>query len=210
MVPQAYDLSRQNILRALGFVAEYLRQRGKNIVIVAVGGAVNTVFLQTRSSTHDVDFFSSPFSGPQTSLLRQAIGYAEEKTSVPLGERWMNNETGTIGGTVEHIPDLVQTARQQHDVIFQQQGLTVLCAPWDYAFIAKVGRITYGTRRSYDMQDAVHYLHQYIRRHDGKPVSSKEIHAWGRIYRRPTPDEILTQVNAMYHRTYRQQGILLR
>lgn len=154
ILSQEHDLSRQNIIRALGYVAEYLHQKGKNLVLVSVGGAVNTVFLQSRSSTHDVDFFSSPLSGSEISLLGEAVRYAEERSSIPLGERWLNNETGTIGGTVEHIADLVKTAMRQNDTIFQQRGLTVLCAPWHYAFVAKIGRITYGTGRSYDMQDA--------------------------------------------------------
>lgn len=208
IVPQEFDLSSQNIRRALGYVAQYLHQRGKDLVLIAVGGAVNTVYLQSRQTTHDVDFFNSPMSGSETSLVREAIHYAEERSSVALGGKWLNNETSTIGGTREHIRDLVASARQQNDVIFRDRGLTVLCAPWHYAFTTKIGRITYGTGRSYDMQDAVQYLHQYNRRHGGRAVRAQEIHTWGRMYRRPTPDEILRQANALYQRTYRTAGIV--
>ena len=202
-----YALSERNILRALGFVAEFLHRRSKSLVLIAVGGAVNTVLLRTRTTTHDVDFFNTEFSGSELSLIRNAVEYAEERSSVPLGDKWLNNAAGTIGGTHEQIPELVGRARQQNDVIFQQPGLTVYAAPWDYAFVTKVGRITYGTGRAYDPNDAVAYLHQYIRRHGNRPVRVADIRRWGKTYRRNTPDQVLREIDNLYRQQHGQHGI---
>ncbi|RMZ90188.1 hypothetical protein DV736_g2600, partial [Chaetothyriales sp. CBS 134916] len=178
-----YELTEQNILRALHYVAQYLAQNRKNLTIVAVGGAVNT---------------NTAFTNSELSLLREAATYAEERSSVPLGDKWLNNETGTIGGTAEHIPEQMQSARAQNGVIFRKPGLTVLAAPWSYAFVAKIGRITYGTGRAYDRQDAVVYLHEYIRRHGNVPVHVNRVREWGTHYRRNVPDVILREIDDLY------------
>ena len=203
-----FDLTRQNIERALGYVAEYLQARDKHLTLVAVGGAVNTVVLQSRTATHDVDFFNPPFSPSELSLLREAVDYAAERSSVPLGDGWLNNETGTIAGTLENIPRLTDSARQQNVTVFDHPNLTVFAAPWNYAFVAKIGRITRGTGRPYDQMDAVTYLRQYNLRHGGRSINVNEIHSWGRVWRRNTPEEILRQVDVAYQQTYREHGIL--
>lgn len=63
-----HKLSRQNIVQALAYAAEYLHNRGESMTLVAVGGAVNTILLRSHLTTHDVDFFSLPLSGTQSSL----------------------------------------------------------------------------------------------------------------------------------------------
>ncbi|KAF1988747.1 hypothetical protein K402DRAFT_328105 [Aulographum hederae CBS 113979] len=209
IAPTEHELNRHNITQALGYVAHYLHSRGKSLILIAVGGAVNTVLLRTRDSTHDVDVFNPAFSASELSMLRSAVEYAEQQSPTPLGNRWLNNETGTIGGTTQNIPQLIEMARQQNDVVFRAQGLTVLAAPWHYAFVSKIGRITYGTGRPYDAADAAAYLHEHIRRHEGRPVRASEIRKWGQRFRRVTPNEVLEQVDAVYSRTYGQHGIVI-
>jgi hypothetical protein len=209
IVAAEHNLSRQSITQVLGYVAHYLHSRGENLVLIAVGGAVNTVLLRTRESTHDVDFFNPAFSASELSILRSAVEYAEEQNPQPLGNRWLNNETGTIGGTTQNIPQLIEMARQQNDIVFQAEGLTILAAPWHYAFVAIIGRITYGTGRTYDAADAVAYLRQHIQRHGERPVKASEIRRWGQMYRRVTPNEVLEQVDNLYYQTHEQHGIVL-
>lgn len=209
IVAEEHDLSSQNINQALAYVAHYLHSQGKNFVLVAVGGAVNTVLLRTRQSTHDVDVFNPAFSASELSIMRAAVDYAKQQSAVPLGDKWLNNETGTIGGTTSNIPQLIDMSRRQNDVVFRARGLTVLAAPWHYAFVTKIGRITYGTGRRYDAADAVAYLHEHIRRAGRRPVHASEIRRWGQTYRRVTPNEILQQVDNLYHQTYGVHGIIL-
>ncbi|KAG8417596.1 hypothetical protein J3459_006530 [Metarhizium acridum] len=51
-----HEVTDQVLLAALGSVAEFLHYR-ENMVLVAVGGAVNTILLRSRKTTHDVDSF---------------------------------------------------------------------------------------------------------------------------------------------------------
>lgn len=202
-----FELSEQNIQRALSYVAEHLVSRSKNLVIVAVGGAVNTILLHTRRTTHDVDFFHKRLTGSELSLLRDACTYAEERSSVPLGDEWLNNATGTIGGTMEFVPQLVEEAINQRDIVFRAPGLTVFAAPWYYAFIAKVGRLSYGTGRTYDADDAVAYLHQHISKHGGRPVPLKTIKQWGTMFKRAVSEDVLRDIDQRYQRRHGSHGI---
>ncbi|OAA54609.1 hypothetical protein SPI_08855 [Niveomyces insectorum RCEF 264] len=201
------DLTRQNIVKALSYAAQYLHNHGENIVIVAVGGVVNTVLLKSRNATHDVDFFSASLGGRRLQLLRDAGLYAVERSSVRLSEDWLNNATARMPGVVENIDHLIQSATRQNDVIFQAPGLTVFAAPWGYAFVKKISRITQGTGRSYDAADAVSYLHQHIRHNGNKAVTIQQIRAWGNQYRALVPDLVLRQINDLYTQTYGQHGI---
>ncbi|EEY19832.1 conserved hypothetical protein [Verticillium alfalfae VaMs.102] len=154
-----HDLTRQNLMAALGHVARYLHQHGEDVTLVTVGGAVNTVLLQSRTTTHDVDFFCRVLQQPRLGILRQAGQYAVERSSVPLSADWLNNATARMPGVVENIDSLVEAAVAQDAVLFRQPGLKVVAAPWEYAFIKKVSRITQGTGRQYDASNAVAYLH---------------------------------------------------
>ncbi|PGH15834.1 hypothetical protein AJ79_02215 [Helicocarpus griseus UAMH5409] len=204
---QQYNLNAQNLRRALGYAAQYLHSKNQNVLIITVGGAVNTLLLQSRTTTHDVDFFSQELSGRQLETVREAGRYATERSSAPLGEDWLNNATQRMPGAVENIPQLVPAAQRQNDVVFKAPGLTALAAPWDYAFVKKFGRISQGTGREYDPADAVSYLHEYIRRHGGRPVHVKAIRECGKIYRANTPDLVLEMVDKEYLKLYRHHGI---
>ncbi|RBQ73769.1 hypothetical protein VDGD_03100 [Verticillium dahliae] len=96
-------------------------------------------------------------------------------------------------GVVEHIDSLVEAAVAQDAVLFRQPGLKVVAAPWEYAFIKKVSRITQGTGRH----------------NRGRPVKLPTVQDWGQRYKALCPVEILQQINDLYHRTYGTDGILL-
>jgi hypothetical protein len=196
-----HELSRQNIVKALSYAAQYIHERGQNATVVAVGGAVNTVYLQTRNTTHDVDFFCPLLTQPTLGIVREAGRYAVERSSVPLAVDWLNNATARMPGVVEAIA--------QNDVLVSYPGLTVVAAPWNYAFIKKVSRISQGTARPYDSSDAATYLHEYITKvHSNKPVPLAKIQTWGVKYKALSPVEILKQIDELYRQTYGVGGIL--
>ena len=85
-------------------------QNGENITLVAVGGAVNTILLQSRATTQDVDFFCKLLVQPHLEVLRSAGQYAVERSSVPLSKDWLNNATARMPGVVENIEPLVREA----------------------------------------------------------------------------------------------------
>ncbi|RNJ55067.1 hypothetical protein D7B24_009012 [Verticillium nonalfalfae] len=109
---------------------------------------------------------------------------AVERSSVPLSVDWLNNATARMPGVVENIDSLVEAAVAQDPVAFRQPGLKVVAAPWAYAFIKKVSRITQGTGRQYDASDAVAYLHQFIATSNrGRPVKLPTVQGWGQRYK---------------------------
>src|SRR5256885_3261316 len=67
-----FDLTRYGLQQALGAAARYLSNRNRNITIVAVGGAVNTILLRSRDTTHDVDFIHADVQSSEMSLIDQA------------------------------------------------------------------------------------------------------------------------------------------
>lgn len=90
---QQYDLTSRDLQVALGYAAQYLHGKNQDTLIITVGGAVNTLFLRSRSTTHDIDFFGEQLSGRQLELVRAAGRYAVEMSSVPLSVDWLNNAT---------------------------------------------------------------------------------------------------------------------
>ncbi|KAK2594817.1 hypothetical protein QQS21_007445 [Conoideocrella luteorostrata] len=204
-----HEVTSQVLLTALDNAAQFLHHHGENLVLVAVGGAVNTIFLKTRKTTHDVDFFCPLLSEPHLSNLRHAGRVAVERSPAPLSQDWLNNATARMPGVVENINSLVRDATTQNAVIFCAPGLKVVAAPWNYSFIKKVSRITQGTGRPYDASDAVAYLYQFItRKNTNKPVTFQTIQQWGRQYKALCPIEVLQEINDIFQQTYGFEGIV--
>ena len=91
--------SKEKIEEGFKFVAKYLASKGLNVSIVTVGGAVNTVFLKSRASTSDVDFFyrTKDAGSKDINVMHEvaAAGKLAEK-QLGLGEQWLNNHTVTF------------------------------------------------------------------------------------------------------------------
>lgn len=204
-----HEVTAENLQSALSHVASYLHERGHNMTLVAVGGAVNTMVLQSRRTTHDVDFFTQLLDQPHLAALRDAARYAVDRSDAPLASDWLNNATARMPGVVENIDALVQAAVRQDVVVFERPGLRVLAAPWGYAFVKKVSRIAQGTGRAYDGSDAVTYLHQFITTsNSNQPVAVDRIQRWGETYKALCPEEVLRQVNEGYRKVYGRDGIV--
>lgn len=203
-IPQVTRDIDQNVLRAaLDRVSQYIAQRGRHLSVIAVGGAVNTLYLRSRATTHDVDVFGSDF-GNQSRILVDAAMHDAQQHIPALGTDWLNTETQMwMPGPMHN--ELTQMARQQNVQVYHGEGLTILAAPWEYAFTAKISRILTGgaQARPYDLPDAVTYIHQYIRSHRNRPVPIPTVIGWARRWRHELTEDILTnRVNPEYRRRY--------
>jgi hypothetical protein len=205
------DLSKATLQRALQNVARYLQSRRIQVMIIAVGGAVNTLFLQTRNTTHDIDFFNQSLRPDELQLIRAAAQYARTQDR-SLPDEWLNNRT------VLFIPGEARTALTQeaiamNEVVFEEPGLQVLAAPWDYAFCAKLDRISgsagLGQRKPYDITDAVAYLYRYLTIKGRQSVTKGEIQQWAARYRTRIADGVLERVNAEFQRRYGWMPIVI-
>jgi hypothetical protein len=109
--------------RALGLMAQYLSQRGAQLTAITVRGAVNCLLLQSRYTAHDIDIFGTNLDNRARMLLDEAMQYAVQNSTVPLGTDWFNTETQMwMSQNIQQ--DLTDRALRQRIVVFSQPGLT--------------------------------------------------------------------------------------
>ena len=162
---------------------------------------MNTLLLQNRLSTHDIDFFGTNLNNNQRILLDEAAEYADRQSRIPLGGEWFNNQ-GMLWLPPNVHSRVTQEALQQDEVVFQKRGLKVVAAPWNYALCGKLNRLVRRNEvRSYDATDAASYLHQYALRH-GRPVSAAQIKWWCQVYQKDCNDHAIRAVQTEYRRLY--------
>lgn len=93
-----------------------------------------------------------------------------------------------------------------NEVVFEEPGLRVLAAPWDYAFCAKLDRISgsteLGTRKPYDLTDAVAYLHRYLATKRKRSVTITELEQRAAHYGTTIAAGVLDQVNGEFRRRH--------
>ncbi|KAK3294922.1 uncharacterized protein B0H64DRAFT_198055 [Chaetomium fimeti] len=196
------NLTRPTLETALTNVGDYLAKKKKTVTVIAVGGAVNTIHLRSRQSTHDVDFYNSRLTVADYGHLIKGAKEAAGRDP-QLNEGWFNNHT------VFFIPQsqrdaLTDQAFAQNEVIFQHGGLKVLAAPWKYAFCCKVDRLAGGginAAQSYDLSDAVHYLARHLARHNLTTMTLATVKQWFAGYGLQWTvgnDVVIGRINAAY------------
>ncbi|KAM0804881.1 hypothetical protein BDR22DRAFT_799805 [Usnea florida] len=203
---EKYELDRPTLQAALTAMADFIACQQQSITIVIVGGAVNTLLIQNRRSTHDIDFFGTNIDGHQRVLLDDAARYAERRSQVPLGGEWFDNQTMLWLPPNIHRK-VTQEALEQNEVVFEREGLKVVAAPWKYALCGKMGRLIRPSQaQPYDVTDAASYLRQHILKHGG-PVAEANIKRWCQDYLKDTSDEVILAVNIEYQHLYGEDGI---
>ena len=205
------EIPRDVLVRALSMTASYIKDRGRDLTAIAVGGAVNTIFLRTRLSTHDVDVFGTNLGPQDRILLDEAVHYTLLHIGEPISTEWFNTETSLHMSPRMHN-ELTDLAFEKNIVIFKQPGLTVLAAPWNYAFGAKVDRLlkvmAEDLRRPYDLQDAIVYLDQMVTANSGRPIAIERFFETAQRYHQNTTEAyLMNTVNHRYQQSFHRQGI---
>lgn len=209
-----FDLDRETLIRALNHMGQYLDQQGVTARVVTVGGAVNTIYLQSRSSTHDVDFFMEDPQAPVHQFIHEAARSAARSSAatrgVTLGANWFNNATQLlIGAQIQ--AQLTAEAVQQNTIVHQYRGqrggIIIYAAPWAYAFCGKLNRLCEQNARPYDLDDAVVYLHEYLGVTHKSSVSKNDIFHWCQQYRKNATETVLDRVNNQFYQRYGHQVI---
>jgi hypothetical protein len=218
----SYDLTEKTLVKALECMAEDLRKKHsvKDLTIIAIGGAVNTILLKDRPTTHGVDFMETDDDSNHRMWLDEAaleVQRQETFSRTPLGWFWFNNHVRLL---MDHdvYKRVVLEAKAQDEVIFHKKGLKIIAAPWDFAFCMKANRLTHGKKipgevgeaPAYDVSDAVAYLRRYIEAQGGHPVSMTKIRRWQQLYRKHIGDDVTLKITREYKQRYRTPGIILR
>lgn len=186
-------------------MAEYIRQQNTNLTIYVAGGAVNTIYLRSRHTTGDVDFFGA---NEHSRLLKDASKYVQQRSQSQIGANWFNNSM-SLFLTRDMERDLTGASQRQNAVLFQEPGLTVYAVPWEYALCGKTDRLTKPDRRPYDAADAVAYLHQCIRANGGRAIQAQWVETWAQRYNKAVSVQVLTEIDTLYVSKYGEHGILL-
>ncbi|RPD57594.1 hypothetical protein L226DRAFT_610632 [Lentinus tigrinus ALCF2SS1-7] len=201
-------LTADELRRALTSVASTLHAKGSHISIVAVGGAVNTLYLHSRETTSDVDFFFH--TKTKNDDVTRVIAAADvARKHLNLDPSWLNNHTAVFIQE-ETIRQLYDEAVQQGEVVFTAAGLTVYAAPWRYALAAKLARVAMPHRRDYDMSDAVAYLDRLVSKRSGGAVRKSEIQQWAAEFKFaiPSPDVVMQNLTTAYREAKGREGLV--
>ncbi|KAM0555149.1 hypothetical protein ACHAPJ_006501 [Fusarium lateritium] len=198
------ELSRQQIIDAFQQMAEYLNECGVSIDCVAVDGAVNTVYLRTRESTHDVEFLVNDPASKDNATLSNAARFANTKAQEKLGDGWFTNSMQLFMPRSAQTA-LVQEAKKQNELVFEHQGtnggLRVYAAPWSFALCSKLNRLC-DIDRSHDMDDAVAYLHRYLGLTGQDYIIAQEVYDWCQKYHQDVSREVLKRLEESYARKH--------
>ncbi|KAM0188752.1 hypothetical protein ACHAPA_009288 [Fusarium lateritium] len=202
--PDSSELSRQQIIDAFQQMAEYLNECSVSIDCVAVDGAVNTLYLRSRESTHDVEFILNDPESKQCVALNNAAIFANSQTHGRLGEAWFNNSMQLFMPRNVQA-SLIREAKKQNEVVFEHYGtsggLRVYAAPWSFALCSKLNSLR-DIDRSHDMDDAVAYLYRYLSLTGQDYIIAQQIYEWCEEYHQDVSREVLRRLEEAYARTH--------
>lgn len=202
--PSWKDLDRDTLLSAMGDVSAYLAQKQASANVITAGGAVSTVLLGSRKTTHDVDFFTADGAAQVNLDIREAATYANERRSGDLGAAWFNNAT-QLFMSEERAQALASDAVRQNEIVYDGlnsfgHGLRVYAASWEYALCGKMNRLTEGRGKPYDLNDAVEYLLRYFQKSQTRSLPADTIKQWCARWKHRVTDEVLRRLDEEYHR----------
>lgn len=201
------DLHYDALRAGLEHVSHYLANHGRKVEVIAVGGAVNVLRLLTRKTTRDINLFGVGLDNEARILIDNAAFEAQKKFTGALGTHWLNTEAEEwVSGSEGQ--ELTSLAVQQNVTLYQGSGLVVYAAPWEYAFTCKIHHIQTGgnTVHRYDLEDAVHYLHQYIRHNLNQTVPIPRIQGWAQHWRGfQIKDSLIADIQNSHKIWYRGQ-----
>ena len=208
------NISHDDLLAGLKAMASHLHGRGAHVTIVVMGGAVNTLFLETRDYTRDVDFFTSD---NWATLLKEASKAAQTQSGGVLGPDWFNNGAGRLLRP-RIRREAFDAALEQNEILLDDPGMTALVAPWIMCFVAKLQKIAWQPEivQEYDFADAAHYLQQHIRKSGGMRLTVTEVYQWAAYYEKTIDmdtegtmrNKTLPRVNKLHQQFYQTDGLM--
>lgn len=204
-------LQRETIQQALHLMASYLANQGQNITIITVGGSISSLLLKDQLTREHLDYIATDVSEEQRKILAAAAKYARLKCSLPIHGGWFS----TRGDDTLKLPfsvhrQVVLRSISQNEIIFQARGLNILAAPWEYAFVATLGRLVSdrAVARPHDLEDAVAYLHRYIEGWWDGPLTIGQVEFWARLYGVPGVEIMARFIATRYRAVYGRDGIV--
>lgn len=205
VLPESSGLTRQQILEAFRHMAEYLDEQGVEANMVTIDGAIDTLYLRSRETAHNVDFFLDDPASKDYTPLKNAANFADSRVQGRLGQDWLSN-SAQLFMPRDVQTHLVRDAFVQNEVIFEQTtsrgGLRVYAAPWSYAICEKLDRLGDINPQHHDMDDAVLYLRRYLDLMGQYCIKAETIRAWARWYHKDASEGVLKNLNVSFNKKF--------
>lgn len=192
-----------SIVPALEYISSKLQQKMLHVTLVVGRGMP---FPTTKNS----DLMVIPITSldeQASRCLRRALAKASMKFR--LGQSWSRAlERSQHERKANEY--LIQQSILQNEVMFSQEGLTLLSMDRIYIFKRRLCALANGRddklKEAY-IESCVHLLHRTILDFQGRPFSKAFFH---RVYEQlSVRDELLTKVANAYRASYQQDGIVL-
>lgn len=189
-------------LPALEYISRKLQQRMMHVTILVGRGKP----YPTGEPSDLIIIPITPLDTPSWRVLERAIAKAAKKFS--LGQSWSEalNRSQYERQANEY---LMQQSILQNEVVFSQEGLTLLNVDRIYAFKRRLCILSNRpfSRTEHAMASCVKLLHRLIADFQGRPFSKAFFH---RVYEQlHVSDELLAAVAAAYKNTHKQEAIIL-
>ncbi len=207
----SFALQRDTVQNALHLMASYLAAKGQNITIITVGGAISSLLLKDQLRRENLDYIVPNVSEEQRGILAAAARHGRAYCIRPMLGAWFSNR----GDDTLKLPfsihrQVVLKSLTQNEIIFQERGLKIIAAPWDYAFTATLGRLASHRfiSRPHDLSDAIAYLRRYIQVRGDEPLTMGEVDFCARSYGIFGVETMASFVATRYFARYGHDGIV--
>lgn len=190
-------------LPALEYISSKLQQRMMHVTLLVGRGKP----YPTGEPSDLMIIPITPLDGPSWRILERAIAKGARKFS--LGQSWSDalNRSQYERRANEY---LVQQSILQNEVVFSQEGLTLLNMDRIYTFKRRLCILSnrpFSRTDHQSMTSCVKLLHRLIADLQGRPFSKAFFH---RVYEQlDVPDDLLTAVATAYKDTHKEEAIIL-
>ncbi|KAL2005437.1 hypothetical protein VTN00DRAFT_2648 [Thermoascus crustaceus] len=200
------DTLTPSVLPALEYISTKLQQRMMHVTLMAGRGKP----LPTGQSSQGSDLIIIPITPLDPQSWRTFCRIVEKGIrKFSLGQGWTDAlSRSQYERTANEY--LVQQSILQNDILFGQEGLTVLNIDRIYTFKRRLCVLSHGNTRIPEdayISSCVHLLRQTILDFQGRPFSKAFFH---RVYEQlDVRDDLLVKVANAYKAKYGQDGIVL-
>jgi hypothetical protein len=161
----------------------YLSEKKASITIIAIGDALNTIYLNDRPATH-IDFFNDNLTPDELKLLSDAAKEAV-KCDPTLDNSWLNNRSSVfMSQDLRRMLTRQALQVREPEVIIRplkRGGLTVIAPPWEYVFCCQVQRLVDNNVRDlrhHDVKYAVTIMAWYLQKYGMPKLDPATVQQW--------------------------------
>ncbi|KAF2231779.1 hypothetical protein EV356DRAFT_423507, partial [Viridothelium virens] len=143
-------------------MGNYLMSRKQNFSIVAHGGLINCLALQSRLTTRDVDWLIPQCDDLQDIEWKAALFATCAAHDLPVK---FFKDHAMVNIQENLLETIVEEALNCRRLVFEHGGLHIYAAPFSFMLAAKIDRTGRGKEQSrpYDLEDAVAYLFEFLK-----------------------------------------------